>query len=163
MSMWERFDNLATAEEVVSAKNEFTPIAEGEYEVILEELKPDETQSGIPKISGKFRTMTNRVIFYNQLLQNVNNPQFTAKNIAQAVDTLSVMLGEDITFVSMSQLESKIYEVQTGTKFKIEVSYGKNDFDKKFPNVKVIEKLNENGSAGFMNIPDGIDQELPFN
>ena len=165
MSIWERFNNIASSDEVNNAKNEFTPLAEGKYVVTLEEVKPAETQSGFPKIEFKFRTLENRIIFFNQLLQTTN-PDMTAKNIANAVVILGKLANEEIHFTNMSDLESKIYGIPLNVnQYDIELSY-RYSGDKAYPQVKVIGLHTDGGttsSDGFMNLPNGLEDELPFN
>ena len=98
-NLWERFENIATTEEVESAKAEFTPMAEGRYKVRLEEIEAGESKSGLPMLKGKFRVIeSNRVIFYNQVLQNLSYPFITAKNIASATIFINGLTHEALEF-----------------------------------------------------------------
>lgn len=161
-NLWERFDNIVNPEEVSEAKNKFTPLEAGNYEMKLEEIAPAESQSGLPMIKGKFRTVEgNRVVFYNQMLQNLNNPNMTAVNVAEAVAFVSKLINEDIEFDGLSKFADIITGIAVGDVYSVDLSYGKNDFDMKYPKLKIKEKVS--GETGFMNIPDGLDEELPFN
>ena len=138
MSLWERFEGIATADEVATAKSQFTPLEAGDYDAVLESIEPSESKDGLPMIKGKFRTIEgNRIIFYNQMLQNLNYPNMTAVNIAEAVTFLSALKGEDIEFTGLGQLANEISNLPTGETYKLTVSYGKNDTEMKFPKVKM--------------------------
>jgi hypothetical protein len=163
-NVWSRFENIASTEEVNAEKEKFKPIDAGDYEAVLEELKADVNKDGLPMIKGKFRTTTNRVLFYNQNLQNLNYPNMTAVNIADAVGVIDAITGEEIPYTGLADLAERVDAVQTGGTYSVRVSYGKNDFDMKFPKIKVLgEAETASGETGFLNIPDGIDEELPFN
>ncbi len=139
MSIWDRFDDIASAEEVETAKKKFEPIEIGRYQTILEELKPDENRDGLPMLKGKFKCVDGgRVIFYNQNLQNLNYPNLTASNIADATVFVGALLGEEIAFKGLADLAKRVEEVEIGKEFTIEVSYGKKDTDRKYPKLKVI-------------------------
>jgi hypothetical protein len=137
-NLWERFDGIATPSEVENAKSQFEPIEAGKYEVVLEELAPSESQNGLPMLKGKFRTLENRVIFYNQMLQNASNPTMTAVNIAEAVKFLDGITGEEVAFTSLGALANRVTEITLGGRYEIEVSYGKKDLEQKFPKLKVL-------------------------
>jgi len=139
-SVWERFDTIATPTEVNEAKSKFEPIEAGVYNVILEELAPSESKNGLPMLKGKFRTTEgNKTIFYNQMLQNVNNTEMTAVNIAEAVKFMSGITGEDIEFTGLSALAETVEKVTLGNEYVIDVSYGKKDLvDMKFPKIRVV-------------------------
>ncbi len=142
-NIWERFDAIASPEEVQKSIEEssFQPFDVGDYDVVLEEIAPSESNQGLPMVKGKFRTMDNRVMFYNQMLQNINNPQMTAVNIAEAVRFISALVGEEITFTSLSALASKIQEAPIGSTYKVRLSYGKKDTERRFPKLQIIEKI----------------------
>ena len=140
-NLWERFDGIVTANEVTEAKNQFEPMEEGLYTVALEAIEAGESKDGLPMVKGKFRTDNNRVIFYNQLLQNINYPNMTAVNIGEAVAFLSALKGSEIEFTTLSNLGEEIDLIQNykiGEEYTLKLTYGKKDFDQKFPKVKVI-------------------------
>lgn len=157
-NIWARFDDIAKPEEVMEIKSSFTPIEEGEYDVVLEELAPSESRNGLPMLKGKFRIKeNNRILFYNQLLQNMNSEWATAKNIAEAVDFVSGLLGEEIEFTGLIALAELIETIPLGLECRVEVSYGANDLEKKFTQLKVV-------------VPEDVtkdewedDSDLPFN
>lgn len=154
-SVWERFDGIANAEEVNTAKNSFDPIPVGTYEATLELLEAGETKDGLPKLSGRFRLDTGRIAFYNQNLQNLNNPNMTAVNIAEAVKFLGALKGEEIEYVNLGKLESDMHEIPLGGKYKMSISYGAKDVDMKYPRFKVLSKVDD--------VVDNFDgSELPF-
>lgn len=159
-NVWSRFENIASTGEVQEAKAKFAPLEAGTYTCILEELKADTNRDGLPMIKGKFRTTTNRVIFYNQNLQNLNYPNMTAVNIADAVSTIDALTDEEVAFTGLSALAERVDSVQTGGDYDVKVYYGKNDFEMKYPKIKVLGVHVEDTSI--MNAPDGIDTELPF-
>jgi len=139
MNLWERFETIAQPEEVEQAKLEFEPIPEGQYGMILEEIAPAESKNGLPMIKGKFRMVeNNRLVFYNQVMQNLNYPNLNAKNIAEGVRFVSGLVGEEITFEGMSKLAQTISEIEVGKEYLIDVSYDKKDTDKKFTKLRVV-------------------------
>ena len=141
-NLWERFDTIVTPSEVTEAKNKFTPIEPGDYNAILEELQPGESKNGLPMLKGKFRTIEgNKVIFYNQMLQNLSNPAMTAVNVAEAVTFLGAVLGEDVEFQGLAKLADLVTSVPVGGEYVVNVSYGKNDYDMKFPKLKLVQKV----------------------
>ena len=140
-TVWDRFDSIVTAEEVVEAKAQFAPIEAGDYSCRLEKIEASESKSGLPMLKGQFRTEENRLIFYNQMLQNLNFPQMTAVNIAEAITFLSAITDEEIEFQSLGQLAKLVGGIEVGENYTINVSYGKNDVEMKFPKLKCLEKL----------------------
>lgn len=152
-NIWARFDSIVTPTEVEEVKTQFAPLEEGIYTMRLEEIAPSESRSGLPMLKGKFRIVeNNRIAFYNQMLQNINNPNMTAVNVAEAVNFVSGLLQEDIDFVGLESFANLITEIPIGTTHTIKVSYGKNDSEKKFPKLRVVEPLNL----------DGGDEDLPY-
>ena len=152
--IWDRFDGIANKDEVEKAKSQFTPIAPGEYECELESIEAGESQNYLPMIKGKFKKLDGSgYIFYNQLLQNVNKPEMTAVNIADAVQFISDLTGEEIVFNSMSQFGDIVGGIKFGDHYLIKVSYGTKDVDHKFPKLKCVKKLE----------PDIPLEPLPFN
>lgn len=143
MSNWDRFDTIATPEEVNEAKSKYAPLEAGFYIAKLEELLPAESQNGLPMLKGKFRTLENRVIFYNQNLQNISNPNMTAVNVAEAVEFVGKLLGEEVVFTGLSKFEETVKSVTLGEQYKISVSYGKKDEEMKYPKLKIITKMAE--------------------
>lgn len=168
-SVWERFNNIASSEEVKEAmekKKEFAPLEAGEYECVLEEMTPALNKTGLPMLKGKFRTKENRVIFYNQMLQNLNYPEMTAVNIADAIDFVGGLTGEELSIEELggiSGFENYISEkVIFGSVYKVRVSYGKKDVEKQFPKLAIIRDISDN--EDFVNIPDNVEDDgLPFN
>lgn len=148
MGIWERFDDIAAVDEVVEATYQVEALEEGNYIMTLQEINAAESQNGAPMIKGIFRLDNNRPVYYNQLLQNINYPDMTPKNIAEAVSFLSGLTGEAIEYKGLSQLEEIINGFESGVMAEINVSYGKKDFDKKFPKLKVV-KLLEDGDDVF--------------
>lgn len=149
-NLWERFESIVSAEEVQEAKTMFEPIVPGDYKVILEEIAPSESQAGLPMVKGKFRTVeNNRVIFYNQMLQNLNNPKMTAVNVAEAVTFIGGLVGDEIQFIGLGQLAVLIEGLPVGQEYTINVSYGAKDYDMKFPKLKVVAK-------------EGVEDDMPF-
>lgn len=143
MANWDRFDTIATPEEVNEAKNKYSPLEAGRYVAKLEEINPAESQNGLPMLKGKFRTLENRVVFYNQNLQNLSNPQLTAVNIAEAVEFISKALDEEVVFEGLAKFEDTVKSVTLGGLYQISVTYGKKDEAMKYPKVKIIAKVKE--------------------
>lgn len=153
-NVWERFANIASASEVQEAKSQFTPISAGDYTAILESLEPSQSQNGLPMLKGKFKIVeSGRYAFYNQVLQNINNPQMTPVNIADAVEFVSGLTGTDVEFTNLADFANTVANVKLNQKYKIRISYGTKDLEMKFPRFKVLELLSdyENNS------------DLPFN
>lgn len=141
---WSRFQDIVTPEEVNEAKAQFSPIDAGEYEVTLESIEPSESKQFLPMIKGKFKTTDNgRFIFYNQMLQNISRPDMTKVNIAEAVDFIGGLVGEEVVFKSIPDLKTVIINIPAGQKYRIRVSYGAKDVDRQFPKLKIVQKIEE--------------------
>ena len=91
----------------------------------LEKIGMEETQDGLPKIAGQFRTDTNKVVFYNQNIQNINYPDMTAKNIAAAVEFCEGLLGQNIDYTTFSDFADLVDNIPTGEMHTIKVVYKK--------------------------------------
>lgn len=160
-NLWERFDSIASKDEVETAKAQFSPLPAGEYAVVLESVEAAESKDGLPMLKAKLRVVeNNRVIFHNQMLQSLNYPNMTAVNIAEAIDFLSKVTGQDVEFEGLGKLAQFISEVPVGGEYKVKVSYGKNDLDQKFPKVKVLAA---EVSVETMDFTAAIgDDDMPF-
>lgn len=158
-NVWDRFESIVSAEEVVEQKSKFENPVAGDYIVILESLVPSESSSGLPMLKGRFRSSENKVIFYNQMLQNLSNPQYTAMNVAQAVSFVEALVGESINFTSLSQLAQIVTEMEMGGEYKLNVSYGDKDTEQKFPRLKITEIISK-GVGDSQPIED--DENIPF-
>lgn len=140
-NLWERFENIVSKDEVADVKAQFEPIEAGDYKVILENIEPSESKAGLPMLKGKFRMIdNNRIVFYNQMLQNLNNPQMTAVNVNEANNFINALTGEDIEFDTLGKLAERVTNISVGGVYTITVSYGKKDFDMKFPKIKIVGK-----------------------
>lgn len=152
MGIWDNFNDIASIDEVKEGVNEVKyqnePLPVGDYIMTLQEISPSESKNGLPMIKGVFRLDNNRPVFYNQMLQNLNYPNLTALNIAEAVNFLSGLSGEEIEYTGLSQLEEIVNSLESGIVAEINVSYGKNDFEQKFPKLKII-RLMEDGEQAF--------------
>lgn len=152
MGIWDNFNDIASIDEVKEGVNEVKyqnePLPVGDYIMTLQEIAPSESKNGLPMIKGVFRLDNNRPVFYNQMLQNLNYPNLTALNIAEAVNFLSGLTGEEIEYTGLSQLEEIVNSLESGIVAEINVSYGKNDFEQKFPKLKII-RLMEDGEQAF--------------
>jgi hypothetical protein len=152
--IWERFNDIATPEEVLDAKAQFAPLEEGVYKMTLLEFKPDSNKDGLPMLKGKFRTEENKIVFYNQMLANLSNPKMTAVNISEAVKFFEGMFGEEIAFESVQQLADLAFRAGgraeddfnglpaieaelIGKEYVISVTYGAKDVEHKFPKLKI--------------------------
>lgn len=143
-NLWARFDDIAKPEEVMEAKSQFTPVQEGTYKALLEELVAGESKNGLPMLKGKFRLVeSNRIVFYNQMLQNLSYPNMTAVNIAEAVSFISGLLEEEIEFTGLGALAELVSQIPTGSEHWIEVSYGAKDYEKKFTKLKIVDAPEE--------------------
>lgn len=141
---WTRFDGIAKPEEVQEAQDTFKPLDAGEYVMKLESIEPSETKDGLPMVKGKLRTVDgNKMVFYNQTLQNISRPDMTKFNIAEAVEFISGLVGEKIQFKSIPALAETITGITVGGLYKVKVSYGAKDLDMKFAKLKIIEKIDE--------------------
>lgn len=152
MGIWDNFNDIASIDEVKDGVNEVKyqnePLPVGDYIMTLQEITPSESKNGLPMIKGVFRLDNNRPVFYNQMLQNLNYPNLTALNIAEAVNFLSGLSGEEIEYTGLSQLEEIVNSLESGIVAEINVSYGKNDFEQKFPKLKIV-RLMEDGEQAF--------------
>jgi hypothetical protein len=112
-------------------------------------------------LKGKFKDIkTNRFIFYNQMLQNINTPHMTAVNIAEANRFVNDLRGEEVEFQSLSELAKRVSEVEIGKEYTVNVSYGKNDTEKKFPKLKII--LDDSAESNPYANPVVGDSDIPF-
>lgn len=140
-NLWARFEGIAKPDEVMDAKAQFTPVEEGVYRARLEELAPAESKNGLPMLKGRMRLVdSNKVVFYNQMLQNLNYPDMNARNIAEAVEFVSGILEEEIEFTGLGAFADLITQIPMGTEHVVEVSYGKNDFEKRFTQLKIVSE-----------------------
>lgn len=140
-NIWERFEGIANTTEVESAKVSFTPIAEGDYISTLERIEAGvHPTTGVPVMNVRFRTDSNRVVFLNSQLQDINDPTKTPQRIAIAVSILDKLSGETVAFSSMSALVTRIENIKTGVLYNIRISYKDKDIDRKYPVVKILEK-----------------------
>lgn len=138
-NLWERFENIVSKDEVADVKAQFEPISAGDYKVILENIEPSESKAGLPMLKGKFRMVdNNRIVFYNQMLQNLNNPQMTAVNVNEANNFVNALTGEDIDFDTLGKLAERVTNISVGGVYTITVSYGKKDAEMKFPKIKIV-------------------------
>lgn len=163
-NLWERFESIATVEEVEVAKEKssFTPIEPGNYKATIEELAPSESKDGLPMLKGKFRLENNRILFYNQMLQNLNYPDMTAVNIADAVNFISRLVDNDVAFEGLGKLADLVTDIGDvnsdntviGTEYNIKVSYGKKDTEMKFPKISVLGVVEE--------VDVLTDDDIPF-
>lgn len=140
-NVWERFENIVNKDEVAEAKAQFEPIDAGEYKVTLDAIAPSESKAGLPMLKGKFKIAgTNRFIFYNQMLQNVNNPKMTAVNVNEASKFVNALTGEELEFETLGVLARRVEAITLGGEYTISVSYGDKDEDRKFPKLKIVGK-----------------------
>lgn len=149
MGAWDRFNGIAKPDEVMEQKNKFKPAEPGLYTAKLEKVEAGEARSGLPMMKVQFRTNENKVIFYNQMLQNLNNPQMTAVNIAEALNFVGDALGEDLEYEGLEKLEADIQRITTGVEMQIEVKYGKNDDERKFAKISIIDNGAEDDDVPF--------------
>lgn len=154
VSVWERFNNIegTTPDEVAQARSQFEPIEEGVYRVRVEGLEASESRSGLPMVKGRFRIVSgkkeNQLIFYNQVIQNLNYPNITALNISKVMTLVSGILGERIEFEGLVELEKLLKSIGEGIEVNLQVEYEDRDTEKSFPQLTVVE--------------DEDDEELPF-
>ena len=140
-NVWERFENVAKAEDVLEKVNQRKPLLEGDYEVTLESIVPGESKKGNPMVKGVFRTKEGREIYYNQTLIIPNYPQLTDQNIADAVIFLSDLTGTEFKFEGMTKFAGAISDIEVGTEHTIRVTYDDKDKDQKFPKLSVVKPI----------------------
>lgn len=140
-NVWERFENVAKAEDVLEKVNQRKPLLEGDYDVTLESITPSETKNGDPMIKGVFVNKEGRKIYYNQTLIVPAYPKLTDQNIADAVIFLSDLTGTDFKFEGMTKFASAISDIEVGTEHTIRVSYDDKDKDQKFPKLSVVKPI----------------------
>ena len=147
MSIWERFNEIEGADvnSVEEARSQFDPIDEGDYKVRLESLMATESKSGLPMVKGRFRIIEgkreNSIIFYNQVIQNINYPNITALNISKVMSLVSGILGEPIEFTGLVDLEKLLNSIEEGLEFTVNVTYDAKDTEKSFPQLRVVEDV----------------------
>jgi len=152
-SVWERFDDIATAEEVEEAVSQFQNPKVGEYKVTLEAIEATENKDGLPMVKIKFKDVeSNKTMYYNQNLQNINYPDMTKVYIAEVVEMIGGLCREEVKFEGLIKLADKIKSIKMGGISKIKVSYAKKDVEENYPKYKFIGevKVGEDG------------KELPF-
>lgn len=143
-SIWDRFDDIASTQEVQDATAKYSPVEAGDYEAVLEEIRPDLSKNGLPMLKGKFRIVNGgRVVFYNQMLQNLNYPNMTASNIAEAKEFVAQLADEEFEFAGLADLEDRVAKLPIGEKYTIRISYGKKDTEKNFPKLRCLGKVDE--------------------
>ena len=149
MGIWEKFSDIASAEEVVEKVLTNKPLPVGEYNMLLKKIEPAESRNGLPMLKGEFVLVDGgRKVFYNQLLMNENYPDMTPKNIADAVVFLSALTGEEIEFTGMEDLESLVYDIETDVEYLVKISYRDKDTDQKYPQLEIVERV-EYGTSEF--------------
>lgn len=148
-SVWERFNEIEGADTnaVDEARSQFEPIGEGDYKVRLEGLVASESKSGLPMVKGRFRIIEgereNSIIFYNQVIQNLNYPNITALNISKVMTLVSGILGETIDFTGLVDLEKLLNDIEEGIEFTLNVTYDAKDTEKSFPQLRVVEDIDD--------------------
>ncbi|HZJ98840.1 MAG TPA: DUF669 domain-containing protein [Tissierellaceae bacterium] len=148
-SIWERFNEIEGADTnaVDEARSQFEPIGEGDYKVRLEGLVASESKSGLPMVKGRFRILEgereNSIIFYNQVIQNLNYPNITALNISKVMELVSGILGEPIGFIGLVELEELLDSIEEGIEFTLNVTYDAKDTEKSFPQLRVVEDIDD--------------------
>lgn len=142
-NIWDTFNDLVTKEQVNGPAQTTVAVQPGIYEARLEQFIPAQSQKGLPMIKGRFRLKSNKILFYNQMLQNLNYPNMTAVNINEAVKMVSSLIGEPVVFETMSGFADLINSIPIGGLYKIEVFYGKKDLTQSFPKVKILSHINE--------------------
>lgn len=141
MSIWDRFDTIATPTEVAYAQRQHEPVVAGDYKVILESLEPAENKDGLPMIKGKFTAIEGgKFLFYNHNLQNLNYPQMTAGSIAEAVAFVSALAKREIEYTGMAQFADDIKSIPMGGIYTINVSYPlkKDKTPSTYPKYKIV-------------------------
>jgi hypothetical protein len=139
-NVWERFNEIATAEEVLEAKTQFEPLDAGTYKMKLLSIEPSENKDGLPMVKGKFQTEEGKSVFYNQMLQNLNNPRMTSVNISEAIKFIEGLTGEEYAFINLGKLAEQITLINGQYKdveYIIDASYGAKDVERKFPKLKI--------------------------
>ena len=143
MSMWERFEGIATPEEVKNAQVDFKPLPAGKYPLILKTMEASESKDGLPMFKASFERVDNgNLVYYNQILQNINYPNITAKNIKRVVILVNGMTEKSYEYSGMGSFEEYIKTSAPSVldkEFLIEVSYDKKDaVDMKYPIYTVV-------------------------
>lgn len=138
-TIWDRFEGIVKAEKVVEAKAQAQPLEVGTYEMKLVNLEAGETQAGMPALKAQFKMGTGKIVYYTQVLQNLNYPNLTAVNIAKACEMISGLTGEDYEFTSLGAMAQKVSEIPLDVDYIIEVTYESKDVDKKYAKLKILE------------------------
>ena len=141
MNAWERFNTIANTDEVATAQAQFKPLDEGTYAMKLEKIEAGTSKSGLPMLKAQLRTDTNKVVFYNQMLQNLNNPEMTATNIAKAITFVGALNGREIEFTNLGTFADDVSKTPTGEMYSVKVTYGKKDTEHQFANLTIVSML----------------------
>jgi len=137
-SVWDRFDDIASENEVEEAAAQALPLEEGTYEMTLEEVKPDENKEGLPRLTGRFRiAATNKAVFYNQNLQIPAYPSMTPMLIGQAVAFVKGLLDTEYKFTGLSALANVVAGIEAGGIYSIKVTKNKKGYNE----LEILEKL----------------------
>ena len=138
-SIWDRFEGIVKAEEVVEAKAQALPLEEGTYEMTLVSIEAGETQSGLPAMKAQFKMGTGKIVYFTQVLQNLNYPNLTSVNIAKACEMIEGLTGEEYSFSTMGDMADTISSIPLDVNYIVEVTYDAKDIVKKYPKLKVLE------------------------
>lgn len=160
-NVWERFEGIASVDEVNEAKEAFSNPSPGTYEVVLDKIEASLTQEGLPMLKGQFSLLEGgRKIFYNHKLQNINYPQYTASLIEEARKFVEKLIGEDVEYEGVTKLAELVETIICGEKYVIKVSYGKKDIEMKYPKVSVVKKIED--EVEYDPTGEGNEELTPF-
>ena len=125
MSIWERFEGMATADEVAEAKeNVFDRPSAGEHIVELLSIEASETAQGVPIVNFKFRDIdSNQKYKHSMFLTSASNPEYTPKNIVGVMNFAKAVTRNELPpFTSFMKLETDLSNLPVGGKSVISVT-----------------------------------------
>lgn len=161
MSVWEKFENIVSVEEVEElSKRRFEKPKAGQHNVELLAVEPSESSNGLPLVKFKFKDIDNKqFINCSMFLTNQFYPERNAQELNKVITVLS-KLGNDIDFINMVDLEERIMATETGGKYLINLTY-RNETTK-YPNFEVINRIPDDVNDTFETVENEGYEELPF-
>jgi len=141
---WERFEGIVSAEEVVEAKNAFSPTEAGDYTVILHTFEVGENKDNLPSIKCRFMREDKKLIFADLSLQLASYPGMTAMLVNRANTFTNDILETDVEFTTLGELAERVGSATIGDAYKLNVNYEvnkKTNVKSTYATITILEKL----------------------
>lgn len=148
MGIWENFEGMVSAEEIKEARESvFENPTAGRYPVEVMSIVCSTTQTGIPCVKFKLKNeLTGKLVGMTKTLFSTTNPEYTPKNIANALIAIEDFTDTEVVFTNLAKLEKDIALLPMGKKCNIDVTY-RNE-DSKYPDIKYA-----GANVGAMDMP----------